>query len=228
MKNIIIVLGLICCSNQLFSEVSDSSNLDQNNVRRNEFGLSVNNMDNLISTNFNIANSITLGYKRRFENYALRLNFYYYEKDNYGLFNDYTKLNDSTFILTSYSYNSFYSGAKIGFERDYSINKNVKLFYGIDFFYTHIKEKQSNASAYYKTNTKEVINFGFSDSNVPNGTFYGYEIGIDPIIGIEQYFEPYFSATVELNFLAYYSKIQSQSYSTLLNEKVKLIVNYNF
>ena len=228
MKVIIIALCIICFSNHLFSKTTDSLALNVNTMKNNEFGLSANSMNNIVSANYNIINSISLIYKRRFTNYALRVNFYNYEKDNNNYFNDYKKLRDSTFIISSYNLNTFYTGAKIGFEKDYSLNNKLILFYGIDVLYTHIKEEHIISSTYLKINSSDLINVGMSGTYAPYETLYGYEIGINPIIGIEQFFEPFFSATVEVNFLSYYTMMQHHTYSTVLDEKVKLIVNYSF
>jgi len=230
MKKLIVVLSLIFCfTNQSFSETSDSLQLTSK-VKRNEIGISLRGMNNLTNSNWSMSDFITLSYKRKINDFALRFALYHYTKEKVESYNNLIKVNDSILILTYYKTKTDYLGAKIGIERDVKISNNLVFFYGIDVFYSNIKEEHFVSSVWYiYGNEIEKIN-GNADSfsNNPDNTSFGYEVGINPIAGITQYFSPVCSATLEFSFLSYYTKIKDTSRTTPLDERLKLTISFGF
>lgn len=247
MKNVIMLLAFLSSltlthaqdltGKILLAENSDTLNnpkVNLNLLKRNVISISVDNMYDLLGNNNNsnaVFNSAYLNYTRRFKSCSLRIGGYEYETETEFQSNNYTKLTDSTYTITSnksLDYN--YIGLRLGIEKNYLINNNLYFFYGVDINIAYVKVSTNQIISWYNINSSAPYSFG-GISIIPSGYSNNYKLtnlGITPFIGITECFTPFISTSLEFDLLAYYSQMQNQSSSINLDEKFKLLVNFSF
>jgi hypothetical protein len=226
-KVIILIIMLSCGFFKVMSETTDSLKV----FKSNEIGFGVIGMNNLFSSDY-ILSSTSINYKRRFNHVSLRFGFYNYDNESSPYSSGYNKLNDSMFSITSYKLDKYFTGFRIGIERDIFINENLFLFCGADLNMAYIKQELTSTFESYKSNlTNNPVGVGTAPSNIPgwpNGINHGYEYGINPVVGATQSYTPFISTTLEFNVFAYYSKIENQDSFYQMNANVKLILDFSF
>jgi len=230
MKKLIIVLAIFGCSSNLLFSQTDTAQTNSTGIYKNEFGISLDNINMNNILNFNPKN-ISLFYKRKFNSFSIRAGFFTKSTFSNTILFSNTNI-DSVFNEPNIEYHIFSTyrktGASLGIEKIIYKESNVTFYCGFDLSYSNLNYFSKSTSISIDPNKKNTSANSYFITNKKPSDFYlsGNSKSFNPFLGFTNKITEHLAVTLECTLLftdskySYYSSI----FETDLNGR--LIISY--